>query len=611
MNPQSAAAPKTPQVKSARTLAKLVRRFAPVKVETAGTVFLYVARTVCDLGVAWLIGVVLGMLAGVRGHRVSLPGDVIDALWFLGIVMLARIALLYLATVAAAGLGQNLENRLRSELFAKVTSLRFTYHDENRSGKTIARALRDMEKARHFFREVAFGYLDAILMVVGVLVVSFAADWTYGVAIGAVVCLAFGLTIRVGSRIAQMDRGVSDDYDKVSTNLQENIAGARVVRAFGREPEESAKFGGSLGTFTGSWQGEASYWTGLTPWIGSIYPLAYPLVLLIGAWRVGHGLAAAGGSSPANVFLAGFGEIASVLFCARLVTYRLRPLTRLVITGQEAVASATRVFEVLERDDVIAPPAHPKRLPAGGGDLVLDDVHFSHPKRASVLRGVSLHVPPGGSLGILGPTGSGKTSLVQLLPRFYDAAAGRILLDGVDVKDLDVAELRRAVGLVFQEPFLFSATVADNIAYGAPEVTRARIEECAKLAAAHEFIVGLPKGYDTIIGERGVSLSGGQRQRLTIARALAMDPRVLIFDDATASVDAVTEKELFDGIRAAARGRTTLVISQRVTSLKWCDRIAVLEAGRITAVGTHAEMLEASALYRDVLRHQQLTGVMA
>lgn len=600
MSPETKTAPDgAPQVKSARTLAKLIARFAPVKAETAGTFLLYISRIVCDLTVAWLIGVVVGTLAAHAGGKGPLPEEFVLGLWLLAAVMLARTVLIYLAAVAAAGLGQNLENRLRSELFAKVTSLRFTYHDENRSGKTIARALRDMEKARNFFREVAFGYLDAILMVVGVLVAAFAAHWTYGVALGAVVVCAFGMTIRMGMRIAQINRQVSDDYDKVSTNLQENVAGARVVRAFGREPEESKKFGGSLGTFTGSWHGEAAYWTTLAPWIGSIYPLAYPVVLTVGAWRVGHGLA-------------GLGEVASVLFCARLVSQRLRPLTRLVITGQESVASATRVFEVLERGDVIAPPANPKHLPAGaGGDLVLEDVHFSHPKRRSVLNGVSLRVPPGGSLGILGPTGSGKSSLVHLLPRFYDPSAGRILLDGVDLMDLDVAELRRAVGLVFQEPFLFSASVADNIAYGAPGATRERIEQCAKLAAAHEFIVGLPKGYDTVIGERGVSLSGGQRQRLTIARALAMDPRVLIFDDATASVDAVTEKELFDGIRAAARGRTTLVISQRVTSLKWCDRVAVLESGRITSVGTHAELLDTSSLYRDVLRHQQLTGAMA
>jgi ABC-type multidrug transport system fused ATPase/permease subunit len=595
MSPSNPAAEPSPDVRSAVTLRKLIRRFAPVKLKAGAAFFLYASRVAADLFLATYLGAVIGML--VRASGDALPDDYEEMLWLMGGVMLCRTALIYFSTLAAAATAQTIENSLRAELFRKVTSLRFTYHDENRSGKTIARSLRDMEKSRHFFREVAFGYLDAVLTIAGLLVATFLADWTYGVAVGSIVILAFCLTLRIGSRIARMDRVVSDDYDKVSTTLQENVAGARVVRAFGREPEERSKFGGSLGTFTGRWQNLTTYWTERTPWISSLYATTYPVLLAIGAWRIGRG--------EGDV-----GEVVALLFCARLVTNKLRPVTRLVIQGQEAVASATRVFEVLERTDVIVPTVAAKRLPEGGrvGDLVLEDVRFSHPKRPSVLRGVSLHVPAGTSLGILGPTGSGKTSLVHLLPRFYDADAGRILLDGVDVKDLDVAELRRAVGLVFQEPFLFSATVADNIAYGAPDAPRERIVACAKLAAAHEFIEALPKSYDTVVGERGVSLSGGQRQRLTIARALAMDPRVLVFDDATASVDAVTEKELFHGIRAAAKGRTTLVISQRVTSLKWCDRIAVLEGGRITAVGTHAELVGQSALYRDVLRHQQLVG---
>ena len=600
MSPAAQVRADLPDVRSGATLKKLLARFGQRKLATATAATLFTVRTACDLTVSYLLGVTIGLVAETPGTGGALPKEFVDTLWLLGGVMAVRLFLIYFSAVSAASVGQTLENSLRTELFAKVTSLRFTYHDENRSGKTIARALRDMEKTRHFFREVAFGYLDALLMLAGVLVFTFALHWTYGVASAVLTCTAFFLTVRLGVQIARMDRAVSDNYDRVSTNLQENVAGARVVRAFGREPEESTKFGGSLGTFSSSWKAEAQFWTSIQPYIASIYPLAYPAMLLIGAWRLSQGLC-------------GLGEIASVVFAARLVHHRLRPLTRLVISGQEAVASATRVFEVLERGDVIVPAPAPKRLPAGAkvGDLVLEDVTFSHPKRPSVLRGVSLHVPAGSSLGILGPTGSGKTSLVHLLPRFYDPTSGRILLDGVDVSDLDVRELRRAVGLVFQEPFLFSATVADNIAYGAPGIARERIEACAKLAAAHEFIVGLPKGYDTVIGERGVSLSGGQRQRLTIARALAMDPRVLIFDDATASVDAVTEKELFQGIRAAARGRTTLVISQRVTSIRWCDRIAVLESGRITTVGTHAELMDRSALYRDVLRHQQLTGALA
>lgn len=237
MSPDKKPAEALPDVRSARTLARLVRRFVPFRAETSGTLFLYLARTACDLSVSWLIGVAIGMLATAHGKGV-LPDEFVSAVWILAVVMVARISLMYLSTVAAAALSQKIENGLRSELFAKVTNLRFTYHDENRSGKTIARALRDMEKSRLFFREVAFGYLDALLMIAGVLVASFLAHWTYGVAITLVVGTAFGLTLWVGVRIAKMDRVISDNYDRVSTNLQENVAGARVVRAFGREPEE-------------------------------------------------------------------------------------------------------------------------------------------------------------------------------------------------------------------------------------------------------------------------------------------------------------------------------------------------------------------------------------
>ena len=340
-----------------------------------------------------------------------------------------------------------------------------------------------------------------------------------------------------------------------------------------------------------------SFWTGLLPIVHHLFALSVPLIVAVGAWRVSQGSG-------------GIGEVTTVLLYCRTVHHRIRPLTRLVIVGQQATASASRVFEVLDETNVIPTPAVPRVLPAHGGAVRFEDVYFAYRPDVPVLQGVTLDIPVGESLGIIGPTGAGKSTLVQLLPRFYDPDRGRVLLDGIDLNDLDVHALRSAVGLVFQEAFLFSGTVAENVAYGRPEISLERVEECVRLAAAEEFVRELPQGYDTMVGERGVSLSGGQRQRLTIARALAMDPRVLIFDDATASVDAVTEKQLFEGIRAAARGRTTLVISQRVTSVRWCDRIAVLDDGRITAVGSHAELLERSPLYREIDSHQQLTGTM-
>lgn len=575
-----------------------MRRFRPLRGWASLVFLVLVVRTALEVVAPKLMGRALDALVPAFGTGGVLPPEFVQVLWLLAATLVARNVASFVAAYTTQSLGQELENRFRSDLFQKVARLHFRYHDANRSGKTIARSLRDMEKAKRFFREVSFGYAELCLVAIGIVAMSFQTHWSYGLVILVVVATAGSITARVGVRIAQKDRVVSDDYDVVTTVLQENVAGARVVRAFGRAPEETRKFGERLTVFTGGWRRLARYWTGLMPAIGSIYNLGTPLALLVGVSRIAAGTGSVG-------------EVATVLFYVSLMKSRLRMLTRMVIIGQEAVASASRVFEVLDHEEEISAPAEPRRLPPGGGELRVEGVWFGHRKEVDILRGLDLHVPAGSSLGILGPTGAGKSTLAQLLPRYYDPDRGRILLDGVDLRELDPAELRRTLGVVFQEPFLFSATVAENLAYGRPEATRDEIEEAARQAAAHEFVSALPDGFETLVGERGVSLSGGQRQRLTIARALVMNPRVLVFDDATAAVDAVTEKVLFKGIRAAAVGRTALVISQRVTSVRWCDRIAVIEDGRVSAIGTHAELLDASALYGEIARHQSLVRAEA
>ncbi len=598
MSPAAPSIP-SPKIRTWPTLVRLCGRFQPFAWRTAGVLSVQVLRSALELAAPVLLGRTVGSLEGREGTGGALPSEFAWLLAALVAALVLRAGVQWWAAVTSARLGQDIENRLRSDLFAKVMRLRFRWHDENRSGKTIARSLRDMEKARNFFREAAFGYVEMGLLVLGVLALSFWVHWSYGVGIGGLLVATVLATALVGSRIGVMDRDVSDRYDRVTTVLQENVAGARVVRAFGREPEESGKFSDRLGGFSGSWQRLARFWTTVMPLIHHGATAVVPVALLVGAFRMASGAGS-------------LGEVVAAILYARTARDRLRPLTRLLILGQEAVASASRVFEVLDHGDVVVPPVEPRCLPpGGGGELAIEDVWFSHPGGRSVLRGVTLRVPAGTSVGILGPTGSGKSSLVHLIPRFYDADRGRILLDGVDVKDVLPHDLARAVGLVFQEAFLFSATVAENVAYGDPTAPPDRVVRCCRLAAADEFVRALPKGYETVIGERGVSLSGGQRQRLTIARALAMNPRILIFDDATASVDAVTEKDLFAGIRAAAKGRTTLVISQRVTSVRWCDRIVVLEEGRVAAEGSHEDLLRTNAFYRDLVERQALSKVIS
>jgi ABC-type multidrug transport system fused ATPase/permease subunit len=316
-------------------------------------------------------------------------------------------------------------------------------------------------------------------------------------------------------------------------------------------------------------------------------------VLFAGGLAVTNGSLTIGGFFQFNLYLG-------------MLVMPLRMVGMWVGQIQRAVASGSRVFELLDTEATLRSPEQPTPLPLGGGEVRLEGVRFGYDPERPILHEVDLDIPEGRTLALIGRTGSGKSTLAALIPRLYDVQAGRVLVDGIDVRELDVGELRRSIATVSQDTFLFSASVRDNIAFARPDASDAEVEQAARRAQAHDFVRALPKGYDTVIGERGLTLSGGQRQRIAIARALVADPRVLILDDATASVDATTEARIRIALREAMAGRTTLIIAHRLSTLALADEIAVLDHGRVVSRGTHDEIVGNSPVYDEIWNHDAI-----
>lgn len=478
---------------------------------------------------------------------------------------------------------------IRAAIYSALQRMAFAYHDRTNSGELISRATTDVWRLQDFF-------FACMLMTADIAVTLVATTWlifAISPSLGAAALVTMGPTVALiayyASRLQPRWREVHDLHSAMTTVVQENIAGVRVVKAFAKEQSEIAKFRAKKETYLNHLLHTVNYWASRVPFAQFIYGLSMPLVLWIGGRQVIQG------ALP-------IGDLAKVVFYLMAIGHRVGLVGQFTNIVQNASASAERICEILKEPLQISGGARP--LPEGGGEVRFEDVSFSYAADKPSLHGVSLLAPPGRTVAIVGPTGSGKSTLVHLIPRFYDPGAGRILLDGVDVKELNLTHLRRTVSMIFQETFLFSATVAENIAYGKPEAPREEIERCARLAQAHEFIAELPQGYDTVIGERGVSLSGGQRQRIAIARAFLMDPRVLILDDATASVDSQTERLIQQAMRELSVGRTTFVIAQRFSTVQHADQILVLDGGRVVENGTHRELMQRSGFYAEIVTKQ-------
>jgi ABC-type multidrug transport system fused ATPase/permease subunit len=371
-----------------------------------------------------------------------------------------------------------------------------------------------------------------------------------------------------------------------------------VVKSFAQERTEGEKFADrSDAVFRRSVDANrqrALY----VPLLSFLPLLAQAVVLLVGGRMVVNGSL-------------GFGSFITFNILVAMLVMPLRMLGMWIGQAQRATASGERIFQVMDEAEEVSDRPGAVELPEGDGRVRFDSVSFGYNGRRPVLHGIDLELEPGKTVALIGHTGSGKTTVASLVPRFYDVTAGGITIDGLDVRAAKLTSLRRAIGIVAQDPFLFSATVRENISFGRPDATDEQVQEAARLAQAAEFIDDLPDGYDTVIGERGITLSGGQRQRIAIARALILDPRILILDDATASVDATTEARIRLGLRAAMRGRTTIIIAHRLSTLALADELVVLDLGRVAARGTHDDLLERSSVYREIYDHGLLESEFA
>lgn len=483
---------------------------------------------------------------------------------------------------------------IRNEVYNKVQNLSFSYHDEAQTGTIITRAISDVDEVQRYF---AFGLIDGLTtatLTIGITAIMFFESPILAiVALLPLVPLAY-FSRRFALTVDPLWRQIMDRLQTLGNYIQENSLGAEVVRAFNRERFEIEKFGKDNDMLYQERIELIGKWSVFIPLTAFIIAFSTAIVLMVGGIMEQNGF----GGVTVGLIVA---FNAYILQLAQPVRF----LGFVILQTTQAVSSASRVFEILDEPTTIKSKPDAMKLPDVKGHVKFEDVSFVYDEeRHEVLKDISIEAKPGQVIAIIGPTGSGKSSLINLIPRYYDVQSGRMLIDGVDVRDMDLANLRSRVGMVLQSSLLFSATVRENIAYGKPSASEEEIIAAAKAANAHDFITEFPEGYDTLIGERGVTLSGGQRQRVAIARALLINPRILILDDSTSSVDTKTEYLIRDALNRIMRNRTTFIIAQRLNSVQDADQILVLDHGQIVERGTHDELLALDGQYAEIYRLQ-------
>ena len=486
---------------------------------------------------------------------------------------------------------QGLAFDLRNALFAKIQRLSFSYYDQNQTGQLMIRATDDVERLRGFIAQGLLMTAQSLLLLIGALVVLALTNFQLTLVVLPLLPVALVVFMFFGRISQPLFRVVQQRLSTLNTILQENMAGLKVVKAFARESYEEQRFDDAATALMEQQLRVNRIFAFLFPIVFLVAQIGQASILYFGGRQILDGTLNLGAYQQFSLYLA-------------YVFFPLGQLGFVISMMAQASASASRIFEVLDAKSEITDQPGARPLPPITGQVEFREVTFRYFGGDPVLQGVNFVAKPGQTVALLGATGSGKTSIINLLPRFYDVSAGAVLIDGQDVREVTIDSLRSQIGLVLQETNLFSGTIRDNIAFGRPEATDAEVIAAAQAAAAHDFIEGFPEGYATRVGERGVTLSGGQKQRVAIARALLLDPRLLILDDSTSSVDLQTEVKIQQALDKLLQGRTSFVIAQRISTVVRADMILVLDQGRVAAAGTHTELLENSPLYCEIYSSQ-------
>jgi len=582
---------------------RLLSYLGPYKRKVAVGTAAAVAMTLISLVPPYLTGYLIdGVFKPFESGALERPAAWRAAWITTGVIALVFIMTEFLAWArlrVMATLGEEVARDIRTELYEHLQRLSLGYYSKKKTGSIISRVTSDSDRLWHF---IAFGVVElslAFVTMAGLGAVLIHMDWILGLVMVAPLPLVMWMLARHSRRMQEICLRAWRKWSGLTGHVADSVSGVRVIKAFSQEAREKRRFDGTNAEVTAEFNGIHMVWT-------SFWPRLMGIVrgLMIAVWVIALPRVLSGGEDGA--WGLSTGTFVSFLLYMTMFLHPIYVMGQMTEMANRATSSAHRIFEVLDTEPDVRDAAEPVLLASLRGEVEFDNVSFSYDGVRLALSGVSFAVRPGEMIGLVGPSGAGKSTVVNLIVRFYEATGGRVLIDGVDLSEIETESYRRRIGMVLQDPFLFHGTILDNIRYGAPETDVERVVQAARAANAHDFVCKLPQGYETVVGERGHTLSGGERQRVSIARAILNDPKILILDEATSSVDTETECRIQEALDRLVPGRTVFAIAHRLSTLKKADRLFVIEDGKLTEVGTHAELLaKPEGTYRKLCEMQR------